>query len=137
VDLESWLHGRGPSSDQDGAFGPKVSRVFSGPEIFPGVGFSSCVGEKRSFCGFKRKSELSFSAAILAQLDCDISQCDFVPVGIEDNVMVVINIAKKELSEEQNEMTDGEDWEVECYERIKENITRTLIHIIPKFIQRI
>ena len=59
------------------------------------------------------------SAAILSQLDCDISQCDFVTVGIEDDVMVVINIAKKELSEEPNEMIDDEDWEVECYERIE------------------
>ena len=51
--------------------------------------------------------------------------------------MVIINIAKKELSEEQNEMLDDEDWEVECYERIKEKYNKDFDTYYPKNIQRI
>ena len=102
IGIESWLSEQGPISGQDGVFGPTVSRVFfSGPEFSPTGQIVFVVW---------REIDLFFSAAILAQLDCEISQCVFVPESSEDNAIVLIDIKKMELREETSDMIDDDDW---------------------------
>ena len=52
------------------------------------------------------------------------SQSEFVPVGIEDNVMVIISGIKKEFSNDQDEKIDDHDWEVEGYDKICERYNK-------------
>ena len=88
--------------------------------------------QKNSFCHLESEIDLFFSAAILAQLDCEISQCGLVPESSEDNAMVLIDIKKNELREETSEMIDDEDWEVEGYESIKERYDKDFSDDYPK-----
>ena len=85
-------------------------------------GFGAFAGEK-----------IFYPAAISARLDCEISQCVFVPDCSEDNAMVLIDITNKDLKEETSEMMDDEDWEVEYYESIKNRYDKDFNEDYPKF----